>query len=135
MPRIVWDEKYDVKVARINKEHQTLFDLINELNDAMMEGKGQDIIGDTIEGLRNYAKFHFGTEEALMRQTSYHDYEQHKYQHDKFIEKVEEFKDKHNKKVVLISLDVMKFLVDWLINHIMKIDKAYSQHFNSNGII
>lgn len=134
MVRIVWSEKYDVNVKRVNEEHQKLFGMINDLYDAMNIGKGQYIVGNIIDGLVDYTKFHFKTEEDIMIRIAYPDYEKHKFQHDAFVKKVAEFQEKFKKGAILLSLDVLKFLEDWLINHICKMDKAYSTYFNKNGI-
>lgn len=134
MVRIVWSEKYDVNVKRVNEEHQKLFGMINDLYDAMNIGTGQYIVGNIIDGLVDYTKFHFKTEEDIMIRIAYPDYEKHKFQHDAFVKKVAEFQEKFKKGAILLSLDVLKFLEDWLINHICKMDKAYSTYFNKNGI-
>lgn len=134
MSRIIWGEKYDVNVKKVNEEHQRLFAMINDLYDAMNLGKGQDIIGKIIEGLLDYTKFHFNTEQEIMVKIAYPDYAKHKQQHEAFVKKITEFHDKYKKGAILLSLEVLKFLEDWLVNHICKMDKAYTTFFNRNGI-
>jgi len=35
---------------------------------------------------------------------------------------------------MMLSLDVMSFLKEWLVSHIKGIDKDYTQCFNENGL-
>ena len=35
---------------------------------------------------------------------------------------------------VVLSMDVLTFLKDWLQNHILKADKAYSRHLTAHGV-
>jgi hemerythrin len=48
MSIIQWDESFSVNVAEIDKQHQRLLEMINELYDAMRQGRGKVIIGKTI---------------------------------------------------------------------------------------
>ena len=48
MAFVEWsDEKYAIGVARVDEQHRRLFELLNELHDAMQEGEGRDVVGET----------------------------------------------------------------------------------------
>ncbi|HUI25858.1 MAG TPA: chemotaxis protein, partial [Candidatus Kryptonia bacterium] len=57
----------------------------------------------------------------------YVDFDRHKQAHADLLRTVAEFKGKFDKGAVLLTLDVMNFLRDWLTNHILKADKAAAQ--------
>jgi hemerythrin len=54
--------------------------------------------------------------------------------HQAFIEKVGDVRTKLLNGQVVLSFEITTFLKDWLTNHIKGDDKAYSKHFNENGL-
>ncbi len=51
MALIQWDGSFSVKVAEIDQQHQKLVSMINDLNDAMKQGKGKDVLGKIVNEL------------------------------------------------------------------------------------
>ena len=43
MALINWNDSFSVNVAVIDQQHKKLVDMINDLNDAMKQGKGKDV--------------------------------------------------------------------------------------------
>ena len=134
MALIKWDDSFSVKVAEIDRQHQKLISMINELNDAMKQGKGKDILGKIVNGLISYTATHFKTEENYFERFGYPDADQHKKEHIAFVQKVSDFKNGFEKGKLSLSIEVMNFLSDWLQNHIKGTDKKYSQFFNGKGL-
>lgn len=71
MALIQWDDSFSVKVAEIDQQHKRLIVMINELHDAMKQGKGKDALGKIINGLISYTATHFDTEERYFDQFEY----------------------------------------------------------------
>ena len=135
MALITWDEKYSVGIKSIDLQHQKLIDLINQLNSMMMEGKGEAATVAVIDELIEYTKTHFSTEEHYFQQTFYPDYLEHKKKHDEFIAKVDAFQQDHeNGKTISVVLGISKLLWDWLSQHILVVDKKYTDHLKRKGI-
>ena len=134
MALINWNDSFSVNVAKIDQQHQKLVSMINELNDAMKQGKGKDVLGKIINGLISYTANHFKTEEMYFEQFGYSETDSHKKEHSVFVQKVSEFKDGFEKGKLSLSIEVMNFLSDWLQNHIKGTDKKYSQFFNEKGL-
>jgi hemerythrin len=134
MALINWDNSFSVKVDEIDRQHQKLVSLINDLNDAMRQGKGKDILGKIINGLIGYAGTHFKTEEKYFAQFGYPETDSHKTEHADFTRKVSEFKNKFDKGTIGLSIEVLDFLSSWLQNHIKSVDKKYSAFFNEKGL-
>jgi hemerythrin len=108
--------------------------MINELYDAMRQGRGKVIIGKTINGLVDYADLHFKTEEKYFDLFGYSDTLAHKREHADFVKKVTEFRSGLESGKLSLSLEVMNFLSDWLKNHIKVVDKKYASFFNEKGL-
>ena len=135
MPILTWSPKYSVGVASIDEEHKKLIALINELHDAMIAGRGKDVVGKVLDGLVDYTKKHFALEERLFAQTGYPAAAEHKRAHDELTQQVVEIQEKFRSgKTITISMEVMNFLKDWLVDHILGTDQQYTAHFNSKGI-
>ena len=126
-----WDEKLETGIPSVDEQHRKLVELINQLFVALGEGKAEAIMGGVIEELLEYTRTHFIEEEELKRVARYPGYLEHKKNHDLFIAKVEGLKDKLLAGKTDISLEVINFLKDWLIDHIMGEDKLFARHYHS----
>lgn len=134
MPLMTWKDDYSVNIAQIDQQHKKLVDLINQLDEAMSQGKAKEVLGKILNDLVGYCASHFKTEEQLMQANGYPDYAEHKDKHDKMTAKVLSLKSEVATGKKLISLEVMKFLEQWLDKHILGTDKKYGPFLNSKGV-
>lgn len=134
MALITWTNDLSVKVSQIDTQHKRLVDLINSLHTAMKERKTNEALGGIIDNLVDYAVEHFRTEEKYFDEYGYLKALQHKKEHKDFVNKVAAFKSDFDKGKMMLSMDIMDFLKDWLINHIKKTDMAYSDFFVEKGL-
>jgi len=134
MPFMTWTESLSVKIPSIDEQHKNLVNLINKLHDAMKAGKAKDVMGEILQELINYTKYHFSTEEKYMQQTQYPATVSHVNEHNQFVKKAVELQNSYNSGKTMLSLEVMNFLNDWVSKHISGTDKKYSEHFLANGI-
>ncbi len=133
MALIRWNDSFSVNVGKIDAQHRKLVDMLNELHDAMMDGKGRDVLGEILNGMAEYTVVHFSTEEELMQKYNYPGYVKHKFEHDQFVNKVSEFKEKFENGQIS-AIEVMKYLSEWLKNHILGSDKRLGDFLNSKGV-
>jgi hemerythrin len=129
-----WDASFAVGVEKYDNEHKVLFNMVNDLADAMQQKKSKDAIGRVLNGLAEYTVNHFADEERNFAQTRFPEETQHKAMHKKLLGQVTELIGKFNAGEPLIAQDVVYFLHDWLIDHIKGADKRYGPHLNKNGI-
>lgn len=134
MALISWQEKYSVGIREFDKQHQELVRMINQLNEAMKEGKGSDVIGKILNDLSSYVSVHFSTEEKYFLKYNYPDKSSHEKAHRDFIAEVTEFKNQFDKSKTMLSIKVMTFLRKWLLEHIASEDKKYSEFLISRGL-
>lgn len=131
---VEWSEDFSVRVALMDDEHKVLFDLINQLNAAMMDGKSSDKVGEVMDALIDYTRFHFSHEEELLKKCNYPRLSEQERAHRAFVAKVEEFKVALAQGDVLVSVKVIEFLKDWLIKHIVNLDTKYSGYLIESGV-
>ena len=134
MALIEWTDSLSVNVAEIDRQHKKLIAMINDLNDAMRQGQGKDVAGKIINGLISYTETHFSTEEKYFDRFGYPEADGHKKEHAAFVQKVSEFNNGFEKGKLGLSIELMRFLSDWIKNHIMIVDKKYGPFFNEKGL-
>jgi hemerythrin len=134
MVLFTWSDDLSVRVNVIDDQHKKLVALINTLHDAMRAGEGKLVLDKTLNELAEYTVYHFQAEEKYMQQFHYPNYLQHKAQHDAFVKKVVDFKKDYDAGRLGLTLDLMKFLRDWVENHIKSTDKGYTALFLKNGL-
>lgn len=126
MPIISWSDSYSVNSPAMDSQHKQLVIMINNLHDAMKDGKGKDVLGPTLDGLIEYARVHFTDEEKLMEKVNFSELPAHKLEHEAFIKTAFKLQSDFRSDKVVMSFTVMEFLKDWLVNHILKNDKKYA---------
>ncbi len=135
MPVIVWSEQLSVGIESIDEQHKVLIGMINSLNTAMAQGEANMMIGDILMGLAAYTRHHFSYEEQLFEQYEYPNSVGHKRQHYELIEQISALKDQFESDLSgSVGLEIMQFLKNWLTNHILKTDKAYSEYLIAKGV-
>lgn len=121
---LAWNDSLAVGNTFIDNDHQKLIDMVNRLHILMQEGKGKDVLGKVLHNLISYTQEHFLREEDLMRKIAYPGRNEHKNEHEKLLEQVLDLQKKYESGAGTLSIQVLHFLRDWLINHIGKSDVA-----------
>lgn len=123
-----WNESLSVGHETIDEHHKVLLQLIRNIFAAMSKGgKGGELIMH-VEKMIDFAKYHFEHEERYMHSWGYPQLQAHQKVHRGVIAKMEEFKQQIQTSPALGAIALSGFLKDWLVNHIMKIDKRYSTY-------
>jgi hemerythrin len=124
---ISWDESLSLHIAELDQQHQRLVHMLDGLSDAMIQGRSQEVLRDTLAGLVKYTHVHFATEEEYFARVQYPAAAGHKAQHRAFIDRVTAFTTRFDRGEVGMSIDVLEFLASWLINHIKESDGAFGR--------
>ncbi|MDR3579021.1 MAG: bacteriohemerythrin [Oryzomonas sp.] len=129
-----WDSSFATNISQFDQQHRKLFDMVNELHDAMQQKRSKEAIGSILGRLIEYTASHFGAEEEAFRRSSYPEEAQHKQHHSELVKQVLELQRKFSAGETLLTQSVIEFLQDWLINHIKGVDKKYGPHLTASGI-
>lgn len=128
-----WNEDLATGIETIDNQHKKLISIINELHESMKQGKGKEIINRVLEELLSYTKYHFGTEEELFKKYNYLESSAHIKAHTEFTNKINKYID-GAKNSIAPTVSVFNYLVDWLRNHILLVDKKYVPLFKEMGV-
>jgi len=131
---IEWSDKYSVQIDEIDNQHKQLVDIINKLYRFFKAGNVKDKIHPILDELIDYTHYHFQTEERYFRVFNYSDAKRHVVEHQIFTKKVSDFLKDFEAKKLTVSYDVMLFLKDWLLKHILISDKEYISCFKEKGL-
>jgi hemerythrin len=134
MALFVWSDKMSVGIAKIDKEHQVLFGIMNQLHEAMLAGRGKDVLGPVLANLTQYTQVHFGNEEDLLRKHGYPQLADHLKYHEIFRKKMADLETQYKAGIAALSVSTLEFLRDWLAKHILGVDGQYKAFLAGKGV-
>ncbi len=118
-----WSDDYKIGNAIIDREHIYIFDLLRRLHEVVENEEGdRSTVVTVLSELLDYTQTHFRKEEELMRRNDYAEYEEHLFAHDGLINKVEDLIEEYQDGEPVLTYEVMLFLKDWLLVHILQMD-------------
>lgn len=128
---IKWDDSLLIGIKDIDDEHYRMIKEFSTLYEKTNQGEGYESYGNLLKFLDDYAKNHFAQEESFQRSINYPFVDVHIKYHNEFREKVKTLIAEHRDQAIsnedLIKLDLM--VKDWLVNHIMTVDKELGEYY------
>jgi len=132
MPLFQWNPSLSVGLSDIDEQHKKLLNLINDLHEAMKQGKAKQALMGVATALRDYVNTHFSHEEKLMRRYDYPDLPAHLKLHETFVAKLVKLEEDMAKDI-LPAVTVARYLTDWYLDHIGKVDMKYAEHIRAKN--
>lgn len=126
---IKWKDEYKLGVVELDEQHKELFVIADKAYELLKDEYSIDKFDHIVmilQELKEYAIYHFNVEEKYMQSINYKKMFSHKVIHDDFIKKIESIKleeiDENQEKRLL---EIVDFIVDWIVQHILKQDREY----------
>lgn len=124
-------DEYLTGIELIDQEHRRLFELAEEtyqLSKQEFIPDKYDQIQALLDGLKDYTIMHLEHEEQYMEEIGHKKLYTQKIQHEGFRRKLDELMNEDDLNGDLedqdkVVEDILKFLTDWLVNHILYNDK------------
>lgn len=135
MPLITWGPSIETGIQIIDAQHKRLVEIINELNDAMVESRSDEMMAATMAELVDYTHTHFGTEMRLLSNHSYEQLQEHLREHKIFTDQIEMYRDRVDAGSRSVDTALMEYLREWLVNHIRVSDRAYVPTLQKAGVM
>jgi hemerythrin len=120
-----WDSSLEVGHEVIDAQHRILFNMIVELDRRMSLGEYDQSLQEALQGMMAYAQTHFEIEEGLMAQAGWPGLNRHKGMHAEFMMKTVFFTNENSGDSEWEALDVLRFLLSWLVEHIKGHDRGF----------
>ena len=122
---ITWSDALSVSDPDIDQQHKKLVEMINDLHDAMRKGQTESVMTNLFNRLLGYTAEHFSYEEQRMAACDYPHLSAHKARHADLVQQATVLQEKFASGNQHLNMKVMRFLKDWITNHIQKSDKDY----------
>lgn len=126
--QFIWQDRFNIGVDIIDKEHKKLFSIMNRLlifSD--QEDKSQWVCQEGLKYFKDHAMKHFSEEEVYMASISYKGYESHRRVHDNFrkntLPALERELSRSNYSPDAVS-HFLSVCAGWLIGHTLTEDRA-----------
>lgn len=126
-----WSDRLELGIPTIDQQHKKLVGYLEILRRYHLTQKETEATQVVMRQLKEYIHKHFSYEERLLNTYNYTALEQHKKSHQQFSRKVDDFHNQFNAGDISVSLDLMEYLDDWIENHILVLDKQYSEYIKS----
>ena len=136
----LWKDEYLVGVDKIDQQHKILFSMLGDLLE-LRESAGSinervAKLSSLVERLNNYAVYHFRTEEFLMDRELASEISvlAHKEAHQAYANSMHGFEGRFQAGDASAVNDLIDFLYNWWVGHIMETDKGLGQALNKAGV-
>jgi len=131
-----WKDRLNTGIEVIDNQHKRLFEIGTELYNLTSLDDGIDHYDEivvVINKLKDYTKYHFDYEEQRLEKLNYNGLHDHKIEHQRFIDKLNEIEAKDidiNQKQII--LDIIEFIINWISEHIVGTDFKYKEIYMEN---
>lgn len=127
-----WNKELELGHDRIDAEHRIFLRLVNEFADRIEGGASTDALLRTLREIRQYAAFHFVSEENVMEEIGYPGLPAHRHCHEALLAALD------GKMQLLLShagapKELLHFLADWFVQHTSRDDQMLVAHINAVG--
>ena len=130
---IVWKDEHSVGHKELDAHHRQMFTTINELYESIRTHASSTLISALFRKALDYGLMHFQAEEAVMNKVQYSGLTAQTIAHQSYTRRLENLLQGSVLKPDQLSHDVLQFLKDWWLNHILKMDRAYVPYINGKS--
>ena len=126
----IWSSSYEIGESLVDKQHEELVSVTNELFAACSNKQGEQKLAETIKFLARYAVKHFDYEEKLQQSVQYPGYPEHKKLHEAFKDTVTQAMNQLETQGASIELvtQITTLVGSWLITHIKNEDSKIGEY-------
>ena len=129
-----WEKKLLVGIKQFDDQHKELIRIISDLRNSKNSGESKVYLKNLLFELISYTKYHFTAEERMMEKHNYPFFNDHRLEHEKLTEQVENFLEQYSTGKSSLDEEVFEFLRKWLFDHIMVTDKNMGDYLYKRGL-
>ena len=113
----VWKDAFNLGIRAVDEDHKQFFEIFNRLHSCL----GHDAAREAVAELIAYARGHFAREEQALDDVCYPYLAEHQAQHRRFLRDLEQI-DVQRAIAARLAISIAR---DWLIDHVLGMDKKY----------
>jgi hemerythrin-like metal-binding protein len=128
MEKIIWSDDFSIGNTDIDIVHKDWVNIYNDLIEYNESKGNREAFAIILTKMTEYSLMHFKKEEEYMQKLNYPDLSDHKRLHKDYCYKVAMY------NIQLLEVnppsinEIISFIDNWLIDHILKIDKKYEDY-------
>ncbi len=122
MSDIHWKASYLTGHPFIDRQHQGLFQLLGELELALQQARGDEVLWELLAALGRQVHEHFRCEERLMREQNYPLFGEHKQHHDEILREGVRLLHDCRTGAVRLGEGLPPYLQKWAHQHVVEDD-------------
>ena len=128
---VIWRDQMSVANDNIDRDHRYLICLFNSIEMSMNRDDRLELLPAFFQQLLDYTKYHFEREEKIQLKMQFSDYMNHKMEHQRIIENLEQVNGQLQKCVggdvgsldAAFNKEVLALAREWIIDHLLKTDR------------
>jgi hemerythrin len=128
---MIWSDTYKIGLPAVDSQHKRLFQLVQELNEALDAGLRLVNVKRLLTGLDQYKTRHFQLEEKYMLESNYPGLDEqqkaHKYFSQRFKELGEELERTGITPEIIKTIKIE--LGEWLQGHVTSLDLEFGKYY------
>ena len=135
---IEWSDAMETGIPVIDQQHRYLVDTLRDANLRLLQNHESALLEEIAHDLLRYAIIHFETEEECMVRYGYVAAKPeiaatHIAQHRDFSRRVVAICDQLRERQQVSRIEVLRFLNEWLRNHVLGIDQRLGHFLREAG--
>jgi len=126
----IWEKKkLQIENYSLDNQHKELIYIMQQIKDLQKASADRSrlFLPSIIQKLFYYSQYHFSYEEELMAKHNYEQVLDHRELHNDFIMRIQDFAREYNLQKETLNTEMLQFLKDWVINHILEEDMKYKE--------
>ena len=133
MTYATWDPTLETGNELVDSQHKQLFELINELHDAIVDGDALETQQSILDRLLAYAETHFLDEEKLMASVGYPGLAAQQEMHREYTFETNRLAEDARASEMVLPITLAVFLHEWLTKHIRIEDRKIGEYIRAQG--
>ena len=132
---IDWRDEFKIGIEEIDFEHQELIDLINQcFNEALQKDSSMSVMYFLGEIFAKTTA-HFESEERMMKELKYDQYQDHKDDHERLLDDVRDIMDEFRETTILNQKEFGDRLNHWFAEHFKTRDARLHKFLHQKDLI
>ena len=122
---LVWRKDLESRHPEIDRQHQELFSIANQLINLSIDGRQPDEITFTLDRLLEHTAAHFSFEESVIKEAGYPEAKRHADIHHELLAKARRLKEACRKEMLKATAFFTFFTDDVVLDHMLHEDRKF----------
>jgi hemerythrin-like metal-binding protein len=126
----IWQAEHETSNPAIDEQHQTLFQLINNLADAISRNENREVLQSLLDELIADTTTHFKFEENLVRSLRYPRFFIHRAGHQNILDALTKISKKFRADSSFLTVETARSIKDAIVKHMHEEDLPMVESLN-----